>query len=149
MTKARLVRLLALFGAAASAVGYVGFVLAGLNGGGAGLDDLWKTAVFARAHIILAWMIFFACGAVAYVLRSKISDKLLIVAAALVGLPAGWAASLRFLYYDQPRGIWPGFEDETWRWIVNHIYAEFSFGLMIGSLGLAAVTVAVRSKGKG
>lgn len=142
MTKVRAVRLFALLGAATFTVAYCGFVLAGLNGGRWGLEELWKTVVFARVEVVLAWAFFASCGAGAYFARDKIGDRLFIVAVALVGLPFCWAAGLRFLYYDQPRGIFPGFEDELWRWLVNHIYAEFSFGMMIGFLGLAAATMA-------
>jgi hypothetical protein len=148
VTKTRAVRFVALFGAAICAVAYCAFVLAGLNGGGPDVQDLWEIAIFARAHVILAWAGFAACGACGFLLRDRIADRLIIVGLVLGGLPVCWAAGLRFLYYDQPRGIFPGFEDETWRWLVNHIYAEFSIGIMIGFLGLAAITLASKRRRK-
>lgn len=148
MTKAHSIRLFASLGAAASAAAYVGFVMVGLNEGGARVVDLWETVVFARSHVILAWTIFVAFGVAAYVFREKIGNRLLIMAAVLLGAPVAWAAGLRFLYYNQPDGWWPSFDNEIWRWLINHIYAEFSLGLMIGFLGLAAVTLDIRSKGE-
>lgn len=148
MTKAHLVRLVALFGAVACAAGYVGFVLAGLNGGGARVPDLWRTVVFARPHVVLAWAIFVSCGAAAYVYRGKFGNRPIMLAVALVGLPGLWATGLRFLYYNQPSGWWPSFEDETWRWIVNHIYAEFCVSLMVGFLGAATATIGLDARAR-
>jgi len=91
---------------------------------------------------------FAALGAAAYVFREKVGQRLLIAAVILLGLPVAWAAGLRFLYYGRPDGWWPGFDNEIWRWMINHVYAEFSLGLMIGFLGLVAVTLGVRGKGK-
>lgn len=147
MTKAHSIRLFALIGAAASGAAYVGFVMVGLNEGGAQVVDLWETLIFASPHVILAWTMFAALGTAAYVFREKVGQRLLIAAVVLLGLPVAWAAGLRFLYYSQPGGWWPGFDNEIWRWMINHVYAEFSLGLMIGFLGLVAVTLGVRANG--
>ena len=68
--------------------------LAGLNGGAARFDLFWKTVVFAPLHVIVAWVVFGACGVAAYVLRYGIGSRLLMVAVVLVGLPVVWGVSL-------------------------------------------------------
>ncbi|MEJ6790930.1 hypothetical protein BrevBR_15410 [Brevundimonas sp. BR2-1] len=125
-----------------SVVAYLFFVLAGLNGDAWWhANKLWATVVLARAHVLAAWAVFVVFGAAAFVFRRRLGNRLFVVGAGLLGLPVCWALSLRFFYYSQPGGWWPGFGDDVWRWVVNHVYAEFAVGLMIGFLGLAAVTL--------
>ena len=138
MRKAQLVRLVGIGGAAISAIAYVTFVLVGLNGGGARFELLWKTVVFAPPHVIVAWVIFGACGGTAYVFRQELGYRSILVGGALVGLPAVWVVGL-FSYYAESVPEWPGFNGEVWRWTVNLAYAEFAFGFLIGFLGLAAL----------
>lgn len=129
-------------GAMASAIAYLVFVLAGLNGSPwwrAG--NLFGIIVFAPAHVLAAWAIFLACGVLAFAFRRRVEQRLFVVAVGLVGLPTCWAFGLRYFYYDHAVEQWPGFDSESWRWLVSHIYAEYSFGFLIGFLGLAAATL--------
>lgn len=140
MTKRHSIRCVAFVGLAAVAVAYVGVLMAGLNDGGPRLDDLWRVLLQAPGHTVAAWAGFAAFGILAFAFRRRLSDHLLMAAAALVGVPLLWAVTLRYVYYDRPRGIWPGFQDETWRWLVTDVYAEFAFGILIGVLGVIAST---------
>lgn len=145
MAKAKTIRTVALVGAATSAVAYLFFVLVGLNGDAWWhANKLWATAVLAPAHVQVAWAIFAAFGAVSFVCRRSLGHRLLPVAVGLLGLPVCWALGLRFFHYNRG-GWWPGFGDDVWRWTVNNAYAEFAVGLMIGFLGLAAVTLGGRA----
>lgn len=145
MTKARVVRSFASFGAAFFAFAYCGFVLAGLNGGGASLADLWTTLAVAPAHVFLGWTLFAALGLLAFIFRGRLVHRLVATGTILVGLPTFWAFGTWLFYINETQGWWPGFDDEVWRWQVNHVYAEFSAGLVIGFLGVIATTLAVTS----
>ncbi|WP_428152448.1 hypothetical protein [Brevundimonas sp.] len=145
MTKARVVRSFASFGAAFFAFAYCGFVLAGLNGGGAGLVDLWTTLAVAPAHVFLGWTLFAALGLLALIFRGRLVHRLVATGTILVGLPTFWAFVTWLFYVNESQGWWPGFDDEVWRWQVNHVYAEFSAGLVVGFLGVIATTLAVTS----
>lgn len=130
-------------GAIASAMAYVGFVWAGLNGDAWWhANKLWATAALAPAHVLIAWMTFAALGAIAFILRGRLATKPLAVSAILVGTPLLWVIGLSFVYHSQSPRWWPGFDSRLWRWLVSDNYAEFSFGLMIGFLGLAWVASA-------
>ncbi|MNQ49567.1 hypothetical protein D3C85_634810 [compost metagenome] len=143
MTKMRLIRRAAVVGSAASAIAYVGFLMAGLNDGGPRFGDLWRAVFFAPAHVLVAWTIFWILGAIAFAFRSELADRLLLLSAGLVGLPFLWAVALLYLYYDRPRGILPSFQDEAWRWSVTYIYADFALGIFLGFIGLAAATLTI------
>ncbi|WP_436355898.1 hypothetical protein [Brevundimonas sp. CEF1] len=143
MTKIRLIRRAAVVGSAASAIAYVGFLMAGLNGGGPHLDDLWGAVFFAPAHVLVAWAIFWVLGVIAFAFRSKLADHLLLLSAGLVGLPFLWTVAMSYLYYDWPREIWPSFQDDAWRWHLTYIYAEFALGIFLGFIGLAATALTI------
>ena len=143
MMKARAVRSVAWSGAAFFALAYCGFVLAGLNGGGASLSDLWTTVAVAPAHVGLAWLLFAASGLAAFILRDRLAHRLIAIGIVLVGLPTCWAIGVWLFYINETHGWWPGFDNEVWRWQVNHVYAEFAAALVIGFLGMAGATLAV------
>lgn len=142
MGNIRLVRLVAFGGSVVSAGAYLTFAFLNMNGDRWWhANKLWATVWIAPLHVLSAWTLFAVCGGVAYVRRRSLARRPFTVAAVLVGLPIFWAVGLRFAYYNQSGFFWPGFENEEWRWMVSHLYAEFAFGILVGFVGLASFTM--------